>query len=130
SWAFPPSPMPAHEDSDAAADLRARIIDPDLLHLEELYRAEYEHAVSEGQRLCRDAYRDLLEREKQLYRLDGMSDRTAEGAARANLTLRRVELREELHALIAYHRGRYLRRLRELAAMQTDRREGPPDAGT
>jgi hypothetical protein len=94
-----------------------------LLRLEDLYRAEYEQAVAEGERLCRAAYCELLEGEVELCVLDGMGRTVAEGAARANLTLRRAALREELHALILYHRGRYLRRLRELVAMQGDRQE-------
>jgi hypothetical protein len=110
------------EERDVAEELRARMADADLLRLEDLYRAEYEQAVAEGERLCRAAYQELLEGEIELCVLDGMRRTAAEGAARVNLTLRRTALQEELHALILYHRGRYLRRLRELVAMQGDRR--------
>jgi len=102
--------------------LRSQLVDPDLVHMEGEYRAECAREVAEAERLFRTTYAGILEHEKRLNMIDGMSPSIAEAAARANLALRLHGLEEELRGITTYHRERYRRRLRELVAMQDDRR--------
>jgi hypothetical protein len=102
--------------------LRSRLADPDLARTEREYRAAYEHEVAEAHERLHVTYAGLLAHEVRLHTLDGMSPPAAEAAARANLALRVRGMEEELRSLTAYHRDRYFARLRELVAMQEDRR--------
>jgi hypothetical protein len=106
----------------AESALRSRLTDADLVRMEQEYHSECERAVADAEQRFHAAYRDLLSRETELHTLDGMSSSAAEGAARANLVLRRRAMEEELRGFTRYHRERYLRQLRELAAVQEDRR--------
>lgn len=109
-------------EAEERTALRSRLVDPDLVRMEGEYRAECEREVAEAEQLFQTTYAGLLEHEKRLNMLDGMSAPVAEAAARANLVLRLQGLEEELRGIVAHHRERYRRRLVELAAMQDDRR--------
>ncbi|HYH66811.1 MAG TPA: hypothetical protein VD866_19110 [Urbifossiella sp.] len=112
-------PTRPSETADPEA-LRSRLVDPDLARTEREYRAAYEREVAEARQRLQVTHAGLLAHEVRLHRLDGMSPPAAEAAARANLALRVRGMEEELRSLTAYHRDRYLGRLRELAAMQED----------
>jgi hypothetical protein len=115
----PPAEPEATADPDA---LKSRLVDPDLVRAEREYRAAYDREVAEARQRLHSTYLELLSHETWLHTLDGMSPSAAESAARANLVLRQRGMEDELEALIAHHRDRYLHRLQELAAMQEDRR--------
>ena len=102
--------------------LRSRLRDADLVQMEREYRTEYEREVAEAEQRFHATYLGLLSHETWLHTLDGMNPSAAGAAARANLALRLQAMKVELQALTAHHRERYVRRLRELAAMQEDRR--------
>jgi hypothetical protein len=102
--------------------LRSRLRDADLLRMEREYRTEYEREVAEAEQRLHTTYLGLLSHETWLHTLDGMNPSAAGAAARANLALRLQAMEVELQALTAHHQERYVRRLRELAAMQEDRR--------
>lgn len=104
--------------------LRARLVAPDLARAEREYRAAYDHEVAEARQQLRATSAELLAHEVWLHTLDGMSPAAAELAAQANLAPRVRAMEEELRSLTAYHRDRYVRRLRELVAMQEDRLAG------
>jgi hypothetical protein len=114
---------PAEPETTAdPAALKARLVDPDLVRAEREYRAAYEREVDEARQRLHSTYTGLLSHETWLHTLDGMSAIAAEAAVRANLALRLRGMEEELQALTTYHEDRYLKRLRELAALQEDRR--------
>jgi hypothetical protein len=109
-------------ETEELTALGSRLVDPDLVRTEGEYRAECEREVAQAEQLFQTTYAGLLEHEKRLNMLDGMSAPIAEAAARANLVLRLRGLEEELRGIVAHHRERYRRRLVELVAMQDDRR--------